>query len=73
MALQGQAFRPAFVRGLGREGANFLTISALQRDVPVLRLSLPCGIEAMEAALRRGLVLGSDGSEVLNSAEELMH
>jgi hypothetical protein len=73
MALQGQAFRPAFVRGLGREGANFLAISALQRDVPVLRLSLPCGIEAMEAALRRSLVLGSDGSEVLNSAEELMH
>ena len=73
MALQGQAFRPAFVRGLGREGANFLAISSLQRDVPVLRLSLPSGINAMEAALRRSLFLGSDGSGVLSSAEKLTH
>ena len=53
MALQRQAFRPAFVRALGREGANFLAISALQRHVPVLGLSLPSGIGSLMVALGR--------------------
>jgi hypothetical protein len=68
MALQRQAFRPAFVRGLGREGANFLAISALQRHVPVLGLSLPSGISALMAALGRSDLLRPGGLEVLGSA-----
>jgi hypothetical protein len=51
MLLREQAYRPHFVRGLGREGDHFLALAALQRRIPFATLRLPLGITAMERSL----------------------
>jgi hypothetical protein len=51
MLLREQAYRPQFVRGLGREGDNFLALASLQRRIPFTTLRLPLGITAMEQSL----------------------
>jgi len=48
LRLRNQAFRPRFVRGLGQEGANFLALARLQRQVPLATLPVPAGIAAMQ-------------------------
>ena len=48
LRLRNQAFRPRFVRGLGQEGANFMALAQLQRQVPLATLPVPAGIEAMQ-------------------------
>jgi hypothetical protein len=51
MLLREQAYRAHFVRGLGREGDNFLALAALQQRIPFATLRLPLGIAAMERSL----------------------
>jgi len=51
LALCKQVYRPRFVRGLGREGANFLALARLQQLVPLTTLLLPAGIRSMQAWL----------------------
>jgi hypothetical protein len=53
MRLRDQAYRPRFVRGLGREGPNFLALAQLQRRVPLATLPVPAGIVAMGHWLER--------------------
>lgn len=48
LRLRNQAFRPRFVRGLGQEGANFLALARLQREVPLATLPLPQGIGELQ-------------------------
>jgi hypothetical protein len=64
LMLRNQAFRPRFVRGLGQEGPNFMTLARLQQTVPAAFLTLPCGIAAMGAWL--------DGQELATAAAEAL-
>ncbi len=42
--LLANVYRPLFVKGLGMQGGNFLTITTLLRKIPHLRLNIPHGI-----------------------------
>jgi hypothetical protein len=71
MRLRDQAYRPRFVRGLGREGPNFLALAQLQRRVPLATLPLPAGIEAMGVWLDQ-LDLGTAAAMVEGPEEEVL-
>jgi hypothetical protein len=49
--LINHSFRPHFVRGLGRESANFLAIASLVRRIPLVRLGIPRGLDTLSAQL----------------------
>ena len=57
--LRNQTFRPRFVRGLGQEGANFIAIARLQREVPLATLPTPQGIAEMQSWLQKQSLLSA--------------
>jgi hypothetical protein len=62
--LRNQAFRPRFVRGLGQEGANFMALAKLQRQVPLATLPRPAGIVEMQVWLeQQDLLTAADQAE----------
>ena len=59
LCLRNQAFRPRFVRGLGREGPNFMALARLQQDVPLATLPTPRGIPEMQTWLQEQSLLSA--------------
>ncbi|WP_186544930.1 hypothetical protein [Synechococcus sp. ROS8604] len=50
--LHNQSFRPNFVKGLGQEGANFMTSSKILKQSPISILGVPGDIQIMQKWLK---------------------
>ena len=61
LCLRNQAFRPRFVRGLEKEGANFIALARLQQKVPIANLPTPKGIPEMQQWLQSQSLLTAAG------------
>ncbi len=57
LILRNNSFRPRFVKGLKKEGKNFLRLAKLQKISPIFKLNLPKKISEMNAWLEENDLL----------------
>ena len=57
LMLRNNAFRPRFVKGLKKEGKNFLRLAKLQKFLPIFKMNLPKKISEMNSWLEENDLL----------------
>ena len=57
LMLRNNAFRPRFVKGLKKEGKNFLRLAKLQKFLPIFKMNLPKKISEMNSWLEENELL----------------
>ena len=55
--LRNNSFRPRFVKGLNKEGENFLKLAKLQKILPIYKMNLPKKISEMNSWLKENDLL----------------
>ena len=57
LMLRNNSFRPRFVKGLNKEGENFLKLAKLQKILPIYKMNLPKKISEMNSWLKENDLL----------------